>query len=778
MSRAAFCRPTRLALAALALAHSGGMAGGMAGAHASPMASVEIVGMAPLPGLGVERKTLPYAVQTASDAALARADGANLSELLDRSFAGVNVNDISGSPFQNDLTYRGFRASPVLGTGQGISVYLDGVRVNEPFGDVVNWDMLPEAAIGSVLLAPGSNPLYGLNTLGGALALNTRSGASDPGFAGAFSGGSHRQRRADLAYGAARDGWQLFTAATLFSDGGWRAHSEGRLGNLFVKLGRVERETEWQLTMLGGDSRLVGNGLLPDGLYEDNRRAVYTWPDETRNRLRQVQLSVTRRLGPDTQLTAAAHLRNSRRDTVNGDVGDTYADYVEACGEGYGAGGLPREPDACPYTREQGAALHRASLNTTSTRQRSQGFSAQWSAHLPGWQLMAGLAHDRSKVGFAQYQQEAGFDALRGVIADSGSERELDASVDGRARSSSAYASGTWTVAQGTWLTASARYGHARVASTISNQGVPQPREAFSYRKLNPALGIAHEMAPGWTVFANAAQSNRVPTVIELGCADPDQPCRLPVGLQSDPYLKQVVSRTVEAGTRWQSGRHSVTATVYRTRNQDDILFRSAGLTQHGYFSNFARTRHQGLDLSAAGERGPFAARVSYSWLNAVYDAEGSLFTGTRNVAVAPGTRIAGLPRHSVKLALDWKAGSALTLGADLRAVSSQGTQGNEDGLSADLEDGAAPQRADLRTRGYALLALRLSYKPQPNWELFARVNNVANRRYETFGAVGADMFPGGQLASPHGAGGEAELARFVAPGAPRSISAGLRYRF
>ncbi|KQV83898.1 hypothetical protein ASD15_30925 [Massilia sp. Root351] len=767
-------RRTQLALAAMALACGAGMAGG---ARASPMASVEIVGMAPLPGLGVDRKTLPYAVQTASDAALARADGANLSELLARSFAGVNVNEISGSPFQNDLTYRGFRASPVLGTGQGISVYLDGVRVNEPFGDVVNWDMLPEAAIGSVLLAPGSNPLYGLNTLGGALALNTRSGASDPGFAGSVSGGNHGQRRADLAYGAARDGWQLFTAATLFGDDGWRAHSDGRLANLFVKLGKVERNTEWQLTMLGGESRLVGNGLLPDGLYEDDRRAVYTWPDETRNRLRQAQLSVTRRLAPDMQLTAAAYVRNSRRDTVNGDIDDGYADYVEACDEGFLANGQPREPDECPYTREQGAALHSASLNTTSTRQRSQGFSMQWSAQLPGLQLLAGLAHDRSKVGFAQYEQEAGFDALRGVAAGD-EERELDASVDGRARNSSAYFSGTWSVAAGTWLTGSARYGHARVASTISNDGVPQPREAFSYRKLNPALGISHEVAPGWTVFANAAQSTRVPTVIELGCADPDQPCRLPVGLQSDPYLKQVVSRTVEAGTRWQAGRDSITATIYRTRNQDDILFRSAGLTQHGYFSNFARTRHQGLDLSAAAERGPFAVRFSYSWLDAVYAAEGSLFTGTRNVAVMPGTRIAGLPRHSAKLALDWRAGGGLTLGAEVRAVSSQGTQGNEDGLSADTEDGEAPQRADLRTRGYALLALRLSYKPQPNWELFARVNNVANRRHETFGAVAADMFPGGQLASPHGAGGEAELGRFVAPGAPRSISAGLRYRF
>jgi outer membrane receptor protein involved in Fe transport len=105
--------------------------------------------------------------------------------------------------------------------------------------------------------------------------------------------------------------------------------------------------------------------------------------------------------------------------------------------------------------------------------------------------------------------------------------------------------------------------------------------ERFSYRRLNPSLGIAHRAAGGWTVFANLSQSNRVPTVIELGCADPEQPCRLPVGLQSDPYLKQVVSRTVEAGVR----NRTASLSLYRTVNHDDILFRTAGVAQHGYFS-------------------------------------------------------------------------------------------------------------------------------------------------------------------------------------------------
>ncbi len=267
-----------------------------------------------------------------------------------------------------------------------------------------------------------------------------------------------------------------------------------------------------------------------------------------------------------------------------------------------------------------------------------------------------------------------------------------------------------------------------------------------------------------------------MPTVIELGCADPAQPCRLPVGLQSDPYLKQVVARTVEAGARRQTGPgDSVSVAVYRTVNRDDILFRSAGLTQQGYFSNFARTRHQGMDLSATHKFGGLTTRLSYSYLEAVYDADGQLFTGARNVQVRPGTRIAGLPRHTLKLGADWKLTPSLSVGAELLAVSDLLTQGNEDGLRADPVEGQAPQYADWRVRGYALLNLRASYRPDQRWELFVRVNNVADRRHESYGAVATDMFPNGQLLRPQD---EAATARFVAPGAPRTVTAGLRYHF
>ncbi len=694
------------------------------------MLRVEVVGIAPQAGLGVDREVLPYSVQSANSKTIRQAQAGNLADFMARDMNGVNVNEISGSPFQNDITYRGFRASPVLGASQGISVYLDGVRVNEPFGDVVNWDMLPEAAVGSMLLVPGSNPLYGLNTLGGALALTSKSGRSHPGFEAELSASDSGQRRFDLTYGKRFGSWHTLVAATAFDDAGWRDHSAGKLGNLFFKLGHARGDTEWSVAVLGGQSRLRGNGLLPDALYEDNRRAAYTFPDETRNRLAQATFNLRQGLDGGAELSATAYTRNSRRDTVNGDASDVIAEAI---------------------------------LNTTSTRQRSEGMALHWSAAKDAHQIAVGATIDRNRVSFAQFEQAAFFTADRGVVADPGEERAPASSVTGAARMLGVYASDTWTVRPGSNLTLSARFNHARVGNTLTNDSGQQAPETFTYRKLNPAVGFAQEVG-GATVFANIAQSNRVPTVIELGCADPAQPCRLPVGLQSDPFLEQVVSRTIEAGLRWHAGDAALSASLYRTANRNDILFLSAGSTQQGYFSNFARTLHQGVDLAASRRFGKLDARVSYNYLEAVFDADGQLFTGARDVSITRGTRIAGLPRHTFKLGLDWKPWPALSIGADAQAVSRLVTQGNE--------DGAHPSWG---VRGYGLLNLRASYRLDAHWELFARVTNVGDRRYESYGAVATDLFPHGLQATQPG---DAQHARFVAPGAPRSMAAGIRATF
>jgi hypothetical protein len=286
--------------------------------------AVEVVGTSPLPGLGIEKNKLPYDVQSYGGEDIHNSQSINIPEYMSRNLTGVNINEFQGSPFQADITYRGFRLSGLLGTSQGLSVYLDGVRVNEPFGDVVNWDMIPEAAISNISLIPGSNPVYGLNTLGGALAFTTKSGLTAPGTDVKLSLGSFMRKRADVTYGEkSQDGSHRFIAATAFHEDGWRDYSSGQLGNVFAKVGKTQADVNWDVSLLHGQSNLLGNGLLPShgyddggtvaGMYQTNRRWVYTHPDRTKNQLTMLNFNLQRLLDGDTQLATNAYVRSSNR---------------------------------------------------------------------------------------------------------------------------------------------------------------------------------------------------------------------------------------------------------------------------------------------------------------------------------------------------------------------------------------------------------------------------------------------------------------------------------
>ncbi|MDP8991381.1 MAG: Plug and carboxypeptidase regulatory-like domain-containing protein, partial [Acidobacteriota bacterium] len=142
---------------------------------------IDVVGATPLPGTNLPLDEIPAPVQTANARDLAQSGALDLADLLNRRLSGVHVNQNQENPFQPHVNYRGYTASPLLGTPEGISVYMDGVRQNQPFGDIVAWDLIPKVAISEVALMPGSNPLFGLNTLGGAISIETKDGRNAPG---------------------------------------------------------------------------------------------------------------------------------------------------------------------------------------------------------------------------------------------------------------------------------------------------------------------------------------------------------------------------------------------------------------------------------------------------------------------------------------------------------------------------------------------------------------------------------------------------------------------
>ena len=201
--------------------------------------TVTVIETAPLPGVDLPLEKIPAPVQTATGADIERSGALDLSEFLNRRFNGVYVNEMQGNPFQPDVNYRGYTASPLLGTPQGLSVYMDGVRLNQPFGDVVSWDLIPRLAIASTTLMPGSNPLFGLNTLGGALSIQTKDGlharAAPP--CRRSTAATCAGRSSSSTAAARPTGLHWYLAGNLFAEDGWRDDSPSDVRQLFGKLG-------------------------------------------------------------------------------------------------------------------------------------------------------------------------------------------------------------------------------------------------------------------------------------------------------------------------------------------------------------------------------------------------------------------------------------------------------------------------------------------------------------------------------------------------------------
>src|SRR5258708_12914852 len=200
----------------------------------------------------------------------------DLADYLNNNFSGVNVSESADNPFQVDINYHGFTASPLLGTPGGLSVYVDGVRVNESFGDTVNWDLIPQSAISTVTLMSGSNPVFGLNSLGGALSVKTKSGHDDPGTEFEAYGGSFGRRSFEGATGGEFGNFDYFLTGNYFDETGWRDYSPTRVYQGFGKVDCHNDKTDMNLSYTYADTSRYRNGATPMSMLHSRRAASYT----------------------------------------------------------------------------------------------------------------------------------------------------------------------------------------------------------------------------------------------------------------------------------------------------------------------------------------------------------------------------------------------------------------------------------------------------------------------------------------------------------------------
>ena len=799
-----------------------------------PNTAVTVIGTTPLAGTGVTRDELPVTAQTADALDLERSGALNLADFINRRLNGVFINEIQGNPYQPDVNYRGYTASPLLGTPQGRAVYMDGVRLNQPFGDVMSWDLVPRVAIAGMTLMPGSNPLFGLNALGGALAVETKTGRTYPGATLQLSGGSFGRRVAEFEHGGLiRRGFDWYVAGNLFFEDGWRQSSASNVRQLFTRLGWQSPKTTLGLSVGYANNLLNGNGVQEFRLLARDYRSLYTRHDATGNRSPLVNIMARHNFSDKLAFSGLAYFRYIRTNAFNGDINEISLDqsvYQPSAAEraalaaagytGVPASGATAANTPFPFWRCIGNVLLRDEpgekcnglINRSRSLQYNYGASGQvsWFRDLAGKrnQLTAGVAWDRSHAGFVQ-TAELGYlnpdrsitglgafgDGVTGGSID-GQPYDARVNLDGRVQTGSVFGVDTLTIGKVN-LTASGRFNRTTVQNwdriVPIGSGSLSGRHIFS--RFNPAAGATYQILPAITTYFNYTEGSRAPTSIELGCADPNNPCKLPNSMAGDPPLLQVVTRTWEAGVRSGGVEHKVDWNLgwFRANNNNDILFIAAPQTGYGYFKNFGNTRRQGWEAAVSGRwRRLTSCGASYTFLRASFESRESLLgeSNSRNnaaskgldglIQVAPGNVIPLSPQHAVKVYGVVQATKKLAADIALVGVSSAYARGNENNLHQ--PDGTY-YVGEGKSPGYGLLNAGLRYNLSRRIEFFVQASNLLNRQYYS----GAQLAPTGF--NPQGTyqarpfpsvDGAFPLQRstFLAPGAPRGVWAGFQVRF
>jgi outer membrane receptor protein involved in Fe transport len=767
--------------------------------------TVNVIASTPIGPQDVPLADVPLQVQTLTDKTIDNTNAIDLTDAMKRRLNGVYVNENQNNPFQPDINYRGYTASPLVGTPAGLSVYVDGVRQNQPFGDVVQWDFIPKVAIASMELIPGSDPVYGLNTLGGAIAVQTKNGITNSGIAVSGYGGNFGRRAVDMEYGGSKGPWNWYAGGTLFHEDGWRVQSPSSVKQSFVKLGYNAGNTV--LSLSGGYSinNLVGNGTQDfralnrtTGL-NHGYGSVYSIPDLTYQHSPFFTLNAAQALSRNIAVNANVYLRYARQNSSNGDINDdsfdeslytlSAADKTALTNAGipFPATPITAANTPFPYLRCIAASLE---LNAQQdgepaekctgvdtdgvTRQNSYGLDVAVSWNTTHNKLTLGAGFDHGGLTFIQnsqwgYLNTDGITITRVPSFDDGSEVGDDGTLDdnrvnlhGTTLTPSVYITDTFSWNK--WVfNAGGRYNHTDVNNTDrlppSTSGRPGLTADNDFQRFNPTAGVIYKASQYLNAYFDYGESSRAPTSTELGCANPDYPCALPNALVSDPPLKQVVARTFEFGFRGTpDGPFRWNAGYFHTINNNDLLFISSPQTGFGYFQNFGKTRRQGVEAAVTGHLHNMDAGAEYTFLQATYQSTQVIESDSNSsntnalggepgvtdgglITILPGDTIPQVPQHMMKLYSDYHPLRKLSVSADFNLISSSYVKGNEN----NLHQATGPYYLGSgKSPGYGVVNLGARYSFSSHYELFAEINNLLDRHYYTTGQLSTSPYDDG----------------------------------
>jgi iron complex outermembrane receptor protein len=682
---------------------------------------------------------------------------------------------------------------------------MQGVRVNEAFGDTVNWDLIPKVAVGRADVWT-NNPTFGLNALGGAISFQMKDGFTYNGTEFDTSGGSYGRVGGSLQYGVRNGEWGLYLAAEGLKDDGWRYQSPSRLARFYGDLGWKGTDAEIHLVTSAADNYFGVIGPTPVELLANDYRAIFTWPQTTKNQAELIALNGRYSVTDHWTIQSNLYYRRFHQEHVDGNAAE-----IERCS---GAASNPLfntlclENDAFPQPRPPAAAFQILNPNgqpipcppgggnTCATTPWGTVDRTYTNAMTTGAVLQAlnddkvfghdnnfiiGASVDRSKIGF-QANSELGYifpDLFTGpnaavpgtgqIIHTAGNLGFSPVSSAAWQTYYGAYFNETFDLTNRLSLTAGGRYNLAAIGLSDLLGTNPDLNSSLTYARFNPVTGFTYKIIPElMTFYAGYSEANRIPTPLELGCSNPRKPCLLEGFLVSDPPLNQVVARTREAGLRGNintaGGRGDWKLGVFRTDSESDIVQVASVLQGRGVFQNVPATRRQGLEAGAQYQTPQYLVYVNYAFVDATYQFTGLLSSPNNpfadangNILVTPGDQIPAIPRHQIKGGVDYFVTPALKLGTDVIWVSSQWYVGDDANQNPKLAD-------------YWVANLHGSYQLTKEVQIYGVVNNLFNRKFATFGT-----FFDTQSTVNNAIATALTDPRMVTPAQPLSVYVGLR---
>ncbi len=703
----------------------------------------------------------------------------NLPDALRQHVPGLAVNDVAGNPFQPNVQFRGFTASPIAGTSQGLALYQNGMRINEAFGDIANWDLVPTAAIRSVAVV-ANNPAYGLNALGGAIDVRMKDGFVYNGAGTDTMGGSFGRIQNSTQWGKRIGDFAVYGAIEGLHERGFRDASGSSIRRFYGDVGYKGSSSEFHLNMGLADNSFGATGPVPIELLQRRYSAVYTTPQSAMNQVGYLNLAGRVEATSSWTLEGSAHLRAFNQNTQNGNSTNIQPCTTQPLLLCVGNGAAPASgTDGAQLSNRFAPGTVLGQIDRTATQSETAGATVQatHSDQLFGHdnRFVTGISLDSGLTRFSTNSElgTMGRDYVVGgsgaFLGPSGTPVSIGpAALRGTNQYGGFYAINTFDVTNRFSISGGGRFNVARL--TLEDQLGTSPNAVFVFDHFNPSFGGTYKLTPITTAYAGYSEANRAPTALELGCSDPTRPC----SAVSTAPLKQVISHTVDVGLRgsytYGDGRGAVDWRVgaFRIDNANDIFaIPSPVLQGFSYFQNIGSTRRQGIESEITLRAKRFELYANYAFLDARFrdslmiSSNSPFADANGRIRVQPGNRIPVVAAHNFKAGIDYAVTDALKVGGDVLVVSSQFFDGDESNQSAKLP-------------AYAVFNLHGSYQIDRTFQIYGLVDNIFDRRYASYGT----FFDSRALGNYFNGSAPFTDARAVSPARPRALYVGLKASF